>query len=172
MPEGHAAVQKNLSSLKKRVDRNLRHFNKEKYKVLQLGTNSPRHQSMLRITLLESNFWEKDLRILTETKLAMSRQSVLDAKRHNGILVCIRQSFTNRSREAILPPCSWLVSPHLECWVQFWGPQPRRDTELLERVQRRAIKMVKDLHIGGNADRTGTFQLGEEEARRGPYLWL
>lgn len=74
MPEGHAAVQKNLSSLKKWVDRNIRQFNKEKYEILYLGTNSPRHQSMLGITLQESNFWEKDLRILTETKLATSRQ--------------------------------------------------------------------------------------------------
>lgn len=56
MPEGNAAIQKDLSSLKKWVDRNLRQFTKETYKVLYLGTNSPRHQFMVGITLLESNF--------------------------------------------------------------------------------------------------------------------
>lgn len=170
--EGHAAVQKDLNSLKKRVDRNLRQFNKEQYKVLYMGTNSPRHQYMLGITLLESTLWEKDLRILADTRLAVSRQSVLAAKRDNGILVCIRQSITNRSKEVILPVHSVLVSPHLQCWVQFWGPQSRRDTELLERVQRRATKMIKDLHVGGKAERTGTVQPGEEETQREPYQWL
>ena len=28
--------------------------------------------------------------------------------------------------------------PHLQCCAQAWGPQDRRDAELLERVQRRA----------------------------------
>ena len=76
---------------------------------------------MLGITLLESSLTAKDLGILADSKLNMSQQSVLAAKRDNGILVCIRQSITNRSREVILPHYSVLVRPHLECWVQ-WSP--------------------------------------------------
>lgn len=102
MPEGQAAIQKDLNSLKKWIDRDLRQFNKEKYKVLYLGTNSSRHQFMLGITLLESNLWENDLGILADTKLVMSRQSVLAAKRHSGTLVCIRENIINSSREVIL----------------------------------------------------------------------
>ncbi|KAJ7423398.1 RNA-directed DNA polymerase from mobile element jockey-like protein [Pitangus sulphuratus] len=95
------------------------------------------------VDLLEAK--EKDQGILVDNKLSMSQQWALVAKKANGILGCIRKSITSRSREVILPLYSALVRPHMECSVQVWAPQYKRDMELLERVQWRATKMIKRL---------------------------
>jgi len=49
----------------------------------------------------------------------------------------------SREREGTVPLCSVLLRPHLQYSVQFWGTQHKKNEELLERVQRRAMKMIR-----------------------------
>jgi len=112
---------------------------------------------------IESNLAAKDLRVTVDKKLDMTCQCVLAAQKSSCILGCIKRSVDSRSREVILPLYSAMVKPHLETCVQLWSPQHSKEMGLLERVQRRATKMIRDGTplLCGKAERVGVVQPGE-----------
>ena len=57
----------------------------------------------------------------------------------------LHHGLASRSREGILPLYSALVRPHLEYCIQLWSPQHRKDMDLLEWVQGRAMKTIRGM---------------------------
>jgi len=123
----------NLSKLEKWANRNLMKFRKGKCKVL--------HQYMLGSDQLESRFAQKDLEVLVDTKLDMSQQYALVAKKANGILGCIRWGVASRLTNVILPLYSALLGHSRSTMFSSGWERYQRDTKLLETVQRRITKI-------------------------------
>uniref|UniRef100_A0A8B9ISR9 Reverse transcriptase domain-containing protein n=1 Tax=Amazona collaria TaxID=241587 RepID=A0A8B9ISR9_9PSIT len=162
MLEGRNAIQRDLDTLVRWADANLMKFNHAKCKVLHLGRSNPRHSYRLGREEIQSIAAE----LLVHEKMNMSRQCALAAQKANHILGCIKRNVTSRSREVILPLYSALLRPHLEYWVQFWCSQHKKDMELLEQVQRRAMRMIRGLEHLPYEDRLRKLGLFSLEKRR------
>ena len=83
--------------------------------------------------------------VSVDERLNVNRQCVLATQKANRILGCNKRRVTSMLREAVLPLCCALRRYHLQYCIQFWGPQHKKDMELLEQVQRRATKIIKRL---------------------------
>ncbi|KAK4830645.1 hypothetical protein QYF61_012488 [Mycteria americana] len=132
--EGRKALQRDLDRLDQWAEANCMRFNKAKCQVLHLGHNT----TMLGEEWLESCLVEKDLGVLVDSQLNMSRQSAQLA----------------------------LLKLHLEYCVQFWAPHCKKDIEVLERVQRRATELVKGLEHKSDEERLRELGLFSLEKRR------
>ncbi|PKU44938.1 hypothetical protein llap_4751 [Limosa lapponica baueri] len=128
-PEGQDVIQRDLDRLKKWARVNLRMFNKAKCRVLHLG---------------RGNTW---------CQYRLGDEGIKSSPDQGG-LGCTSGREASMLREVILPLSSALMRPHLEHCVQLWSLQLRKDMDLLERVQRRATKIIRgrqDLSYKGRA---------------------
>ncbi|PKU49551.1 hypothetical protein llap_104 [Limosa lapponica baueri] len=163
--EERDAMQEDKKRLKRWACANLLKFSQAKWKVQHLDQGNPKHKYGLGGEWPE-NIPEKDLQVLVDEKLNINQQCALAGQKANRILGCIKRSVPSRSREVILSLCSTLVRPHLEYGVQLWGPQHKKDVDLLKQVQRRAVKVIRGMEDLSNEDRLRELGLFSLEKRR------
>ena len=143
--ESGEALQRDLDKSESYPITNCMKFNKRKYWVLCLGRGNPGYAYRLGDEMLESSPAERDVGVLTNSKLNMSQQCAQAARKVNHILGCIKHDIASWLKEVIALPYAALVWLHLKDCVKFEVPQDKKDIELLANVQRRSTRMVKGM---------------------------
>ena len=104
--------------------------------------------------------------MLVNTWLNMSLRCVQVDKEDNGMLTCIGNSVSSRTRDVIILLYSALVKLHLEYCVQFWDPYSKKDIEVMEYVQRSEMKLVSGLEHKSYGKQLKELELFSLEKRR------
>ena len=98
--------------------------------------------------------------------LKFRKQAAAAVGKASQVMAVIRRSFNLLDRTTLPLLIKTLVRPHLEYGNLVWGPFNRADQQLLERVQRRATKLVTDLRHRPYQERLRELQLPSLYYRR------
>ena len=115
---------------------------------------------------LQSVLEEKDLGDVISKDLKMSRQCMCADNKANKVLGVIRRQFQNLDKASFLILYKGFIRPHLEYAVQAWSPYLKKDIEHLEKVQRKATKLVQGLASMSYEKRLEALKLTSLEKRR------
>ena len=118
-------------------------FNFGKCKCLHTGHGNEDAQYTMGGTVLNTTLKEKDLGLTISADMKVSEQCGIAAAKANQMLGLIRRNIVYKEKELIIPLYKTIVRPHLEYCIQAWRPYRKKDIDMLERVQRRATKMIQ-----------------------------
>ena len=120
-------------------------FNFGKCKCLHTGHRNLNVNYRMGDTVLGTTVKEKDLGVTISADMKVSEQCGIAASKGNQILGLIRRNITYKGKKLIIPLYKAIVRPHLEYCIQAWRPYRKKDIDTLERIQRRATKMIPEL---------------------------
>ena len=141
-------------------------FNVKKCKVLHIGNTNPWRRYKMNGQYLEDVDEEKDLGVLVDSELKFRKQAAAVVKNANSRLGLIRKSFASLDEETLPLLFMSLVRSKLEYGNLIWGPFFKEDTKLVERVQRRATRLVPNLKRLEYEDRLRHLNLPSMQHRR------
>ena len=147
-------------------------FNIEKCKIMHLGRGNPQSIYHMEGTVLKTTDVEKDLGVWMSETLKPSVQCKKAATKANQTLGQISRAFHYRNKEVFGKLIKMFVRPQLEYAASVWAPWTEANCELLEGVQRRAIRMMSNVK-GRNYEeklKDAGFMLLKERRLRGDMI--
>ena len=96
----------------------------------------------------------------------MSYQCMEAVSKASRVLGMMRRQFKVLDKESFLIIYKGFIRPHLEYAIQAWSPYLRRDIDCLEKVQRRATKILDGLRNLPHESRLKRLKLTSLEKRR------
>ena len=119
-------------------------FNVDKCSVLHMGKSNKQVQYKLGDKTMLTCKQEKDLGIIIEASGKCSQQCLASVNKANSLVGMIRRSIQYKSKGVVVKLFKSLVRPKLEYCIQAWSPYLKKDIDMIERVQRRALKLVQE----------------------------
>ena len=120
-------------------------FNFGKCKYLHTGPGNTGMNYEMGGTILSKTVKEKDLGVTMNANMKVSEQCRIAASKGNQVLGMIKRNITYKEKSLIVPLYKAKVRPHLEYCIQAWSPYLRKDIDMLEKIQRRATKLIPGL---------------------------
>ena len=117
-------------------------------------------------TILGKTVKEKDLGVTMNANMKVSEQCRIAASRGNQVLGMMRRNITYKEESLIVPMYKAIVRPYLEYCIQAWNPHLRKDIDMLEKLQRRATKLIPGLRDLRYEERLKKCGLTTLETRR------
>ena len=133
-------------------------FNFGKCKCLHTGHGNLDVNYKLGDTVLGTIVKEKDLGVTISADMKVSEQCGIAASKGSHIFELIRRNIIYKEIK--------LIIPHLEYCMQAWRPYRKKDIDTLERIQKRATKMVPELRDLSYEERLKECGLTTLETRR------
>ena len=120
-------------------------FNVDKCKILHVGRKNPKYEYEMAGQKLGTVTEEKDLGVWMKDTLKPSLQCQKAATAANQVLGQMARAFHFRTKEVWGRLFKTFVRPKLEFCSCVWSPWTDMDCELLEKVQKRAVRMMSDV---------------------------
>ena len=124
-------------------------FNKNKCKILHIGKKNPKNKYFIGTeddkTELEVTELEKDLGILIDPNLDFKKHIKTIVKKASYINYKILKNLTYRDSNILVPLFKTLVRPILEYGNSVWANGLKKYKTLVENVQRKFTKHIKNL---------------------------
>ncbi len=93
-------------------------------------------------------------------------QCRMSAYKGNHILGMIRRNIRYKDKGLIVPLYKAIGRPHLEYCTHAWRPYRRKDIDMLDKIQRRATKLIPGLRDLSYEERLKECGLTTLETRR------
>ena len=106
------------------------------------------------------------LGVTMNANMKVSEQCRIAASKGNQVLGMIRRNITYKEKSLIIPLYKAIVRPHLEYCIQAWNPYLRKYVDMLEKIQRRATKLIPGLRDLTYEERLNECGLTTLETRR------
>lgn len=155
-----AQLQADLNSMSNWCDTWLLKLNPEKCKYLQLGGGHNNCVNyMVGDVLVHKVEEEKDIGVVVDGSLEFQKHICDKIKIANSRVAIIKRTFTNLSKEIVLPLYKALVRSHLEFASSVWCPYKVKYIEKIEAVQRRVTKLIPGLNVMSYEERLRHLRL-------------